>query len=142
MSEKNYDDIINLPHHQSEHRKRMKISDRAAQFGSFSALTGHGDAICETARRTEEKHDLDETVKIVLNERLNILYEHINQKPEIAITYFVPDDKKSGGAYVTFCGSIKKLDTYRRILVSTDETIIPIDDILSIDGEIFEDFTD
>lgn len=50
-----YDDIIGLPHHVSKTRPRMPVQDRAAQFAPFSALTGHKEAVRETARKTEEK---------------------------------------------------------------------------------------
>ena len=47
-----YDDIIHLPHHVSKTRKPMPMINRAAQFAPFAALTGHDEAIAETARQT------------------------------------------------------------------------------------------
>ena len=55
-----YDDIINLPHPTSQRHPRMPIHDRAAIFSPFAALSGHGAAIAETARLTEQRIELDE----------------------------------------------------------------------------------
>ena len=138
-----YDDIINLPHHVSVTRPQMSVSDRAAQFSPFAALTGYDAAIKETARLTDERVKLDEYMKDVLSERLQILADRIReQHPEIVITYFQPDAKKEGGAYVTAVGTVKKIDEYERIVVMTDGTLIPIDEIISIDGQIFETMCD
>lgn len=133
-----YDDIINLPHHVSATRPHMSAIDRAAQFSPFAALTGYDSAIKETARLTDERIQLDEYVKDALNDRLQIIADRIKERPEIAITYFQPDAKKNGGAYVTAVGSVKKIDEYERVIVMTDGTAIPIDEIISIDGQIFE----
>lgn len=135
---KSYDDIINLPHHVSATRPHMSAIDRAAQFSPFAALTGYGDAIKETARLTEERVELDEYMKDVLSVRLQIIADQLKEHPEIAITYFQPDEKKSGGAYVTVIGRVKKIDEYERVVVMIDGTRVPIDEIASIDGEIFE----
>lgn len=135
---KSYDDIINLPHHVSAIRPHMSAIDRAAQFSPFAALTGYGDAIKETARLTGEKVELDEYMKDVLSVRLQIIVDQLKEHPEIAITYFQPDEKKNGGAYVTVIGRAKKIDEYERVVVMTDGTRIPIDEIASIDGQIFE----
>ena len=133
-----YDNIIHLPHHVSATRPRMPAIDRAAQFSPFAALTGHDAAIKETARLTDERVELDESMKAALNDRLLMIAERIKEQPEIAITYFQPDEKKSGGAYVTAAGIAKKIDEYDRVVLMTDSTEIPIDEIISIDGEIFE----
>lgn len=135
---KSYDDIMNLPHHVSATRPHMSAIDRAAQFSPFAALTGYGDAIKETARLTGEKVELDEYMKDVLSVRLQIIADQLKEHPEIAITYFQPDEKKNGGAYVTVIGSVKKIDEYERVVVMIDGTRVPIDEIASIDGEIFE----
>ena len=50
-----YDDIISLPHPTSKRHPRMPIRDRAAIFSPFAALSGHGAAIAETARLTEQR---------------------------------------------------------------------------------------
>ena len=132
-----YNDIINLPHYRSNKRPHMSVHDRAAQFSPFSALTGHDEAIKETARLTDKKAELSETTKTILNEKFNFIFEHIYDQPEITVTYFIPDSLKSGGMYVDFTGCVKKYDYYNRILYFTDNTEIKIDDISEIEGSIF-----
>lgn len=131
MSEK-YDDIINLPHPTSTNYPRMPMTDRAAQFTPFQALTGYGEAIRETARITGEKAELTEEEKAVLDEKLRLL---MDSGSEAAFTYFQPDGKKSGGAYVTIMGAVKKLDPLEGRLILTDGTVIPIENILEIENE-------
>ncbi len=135
---KTYDDIIHLPRHVSAKHPQMSISDRAAQFSPFAALTGHGSAIKETARLTDERVELDEDRKDVLSERLQMIAERLKEHPEITITYFQPDAKKDGGAYVTVTGTVKKIDGYQRVTIMMDSTEIPINEIISIEGRIFE----
>lgn len=135
---KAYDDIINLPHHVSTTRPHMAAIDRAAQFSPFAALTGYDAAIKETARLTDERVELDEYMKGALSDRLQIIIDRIQEHPEVAITYFQPDAKKNGGTYVTAISPAKKIDEYERVIVMTDGTAIPIDEIISIDGQIFE----
>jgi len=132
-----YDDIINLPNHQSATHPHMTAYDRAAQFSPFAALTGYEDAVTETARLTDMKVELDEYGKAALNERLNIIQDTLDEQPEVSITYFLPDKRKSGGAYVTVTGGVKKIDEYEHIVVMLDAMKIPIDDIAKINGEIF-----
>lgn len=135
---KAYDDIINLPRPVSKTRPRMPISDRAAQFSPFAALTGHSTAIDETARLTDQRIELDEGVKLALNDKLQIIVERISEQPEIQITYFQPDEKKAGGAYITAAGKMKKMDEYERTILMSDGTAIPIDKIIRVDGQVFE----
>ena len=135
---KKYDDIINLPRHVSKTRPQMLIIDRAAQFSPFAALTGHDAAVKETARLTEERVELDEYMKEALNHKLLIIADQIKDYPKISITYFLADEKKDGGAYVTSTGKVKKIDLNKGILIMTDEIEIPIDEIINIEGEIFE----
>lgn len=137
-----YDDIINLPHYVSATRPRMSVIDRAAQFSPFAAMTGYDAAIKETARLTDERVELDECIKNVLSDRLQIIADRIKEHPEIAITYFQPDAKKRGGAYVTATGTAKKIDDHERVVFMTDGTAIPIDEIVSIDGQMFETICD
>ena len=118
--EHRYDDIIDLPHHVSRKYPQMPLLDRAAQFAPFAALTGHEAAIKETARLTEEEIELDENRKELLDLRLQYLQEHLSESPEVTVTYFKPDEKKSGGAYVTENGKVKKVDGYAGELVFTD----------------------
>lgn len=131
-----YDDIINMPHHTSLKRVRMPMKDRAAQFLPFAALTGYDDEIKETARLTDEKIYLSEETTSVINKKICILSE--SEASEISITYFVPDDKKSGGSYVTESGTVKKIDDYKKVIVMKNGTEIPFKDILDIDGEMFD----
>ena len=128
-----YDDIIHLPHHVSKKRPQMPVADRAAQFSPFAALTGHSAAIQETARLTEEKLELDESTIRRLDEQMQILMQQIQLHPEAAITYFVPDEKKEGGAYVTVKNRVKKIDFYRRQIFMMDGKTIPVDDIAEIE---------
>lgn len=135
---KTYDDIIHLPRHVSKKHPQMALSDRAAQFSPFAALTGHGAAIKETARLTDERIQLDEYMINVLSDRLQIIADRLKEKPEVMITYFQPDEKKNGGAYVTATGTVKKIDVYERIVVMVDRQEIPIDDIVGIEGQMFD----
>ncbi|MDF2948126.1 MAG: hypothetical protein K0R07_136 [Sedimentibacter sp.] len=135
---KAYDDIINLPHHVSATHPHMPAIDRAAQFSPFAALTGYDSAIKETARLTDERVELDEYMKDVLSDRLQIITDQLKEYPEISVTYFQPDEKKNGGDYVTVIGTVKKIDEYERVVVMTDGTRIPIDEVISIEGQIFE----
>ena len=104
-----YDDIIQLPHHQSTKRAHMSLHDRAAQFAPFAALTGHDAAIEETARLTEDEIILDDTAVADINEKLYEISQHLSEKWKVSITYFRPDVKKQGGAYITDVGIIQKL---------------------------------
>lgn len=135
-----YDDIINLPHHVSATRPQMSMIDRAAQFSPFAALTGYDAAIKETGRLTDEKIEMDEDTKAALDIKQAYLMEIIDEQPEITVTYFLPDTKKSGGAYVTVTGNLKRFDEYERLLILTDGKKIPMDDIADIDGEVFRAF--
>lgn len=120
----------------------MTTIDRAAQFAPFAALTGHDAAVRETARRTDNKVALSEDVQASLSHRLQLIAERINEYPDIAITYFQPDTKKQGGAYRVVTGKVKKMDGFERVIVMVDGQKVPIDDILSIEGTIFEDLWD
>ena len=133
-----YEDIIHLPHHVSETHPRMSRLNRAAQFSPFAALTGYGAAIQEAGRLTDRKIQLDEDSQAVLDRKLAILREQMSKHLEVTVTYFQPDGKKDGGAYVSFSGQVKKIQDYEQLLVFTDGTQIPFSDILDLDGEMFE----
>jgi hypothetical protein len=137
-----YDNIINLPHHVSTKHPPMAAIGRAAQFSPFAALTGYDAAVKETARLTDERVELDEYSMNALSDRMQIVVERIGEQPEIAITYFQPDRMKSGGSYVTAASAIKKIDEYKRVVITTDGTTIPIDEIVAIEGAIFETLND
>jgi len=134
-----YEDIINLPHHVSSKRPQMPMIDRAAQFSPFAALTGYDDAIHETGRLTDEKIDLSEEEKEALDRKQQFLLEILDDCPALTVTYFVPDAKKSGGAYVTKRGNLKKIDAIERWMQLTDGTRIPLDDVAEIESELFRD---
>ena len=127
-----YDDIIRLPHHVSTRHPQMSIHDRAAQFAPFAALTGHGEAIAETARLTDRKIELDDYERLKLDEKLLILQEHIMEMPEISVTYFCPDEKKEGGRYVTLTKALRKINVVERTLLMEDGMQIRIEDILEV----------
>jgi len=159
-----YDDMIDLPHHISSRHPQMPLMDRAAQFSPFAALTGHEEAVRETARLTEDFAELDEDRKEQIDRRLRFLSSRIAQgwfrepdgriqerkerfsepdsrslEAEMEITYFQPDLKKSGGAYVTVRRSVKKVDRYLGRLLFTDGTALPLERIVSIEGELFKE---
>lgn len=132
------DDIINLPHPTSKRHPRMPIRDRAAIFSPFAALSGHGAAIAETARLTEQKIELDEDTKAELDRRQAVLLEYMDERPELTVTWFQRDEKKDGGAYLTTTGRLKKLRELERSLVLTDGTEIPLEDVVTLESDIFQ----
>ena len=132
-----YDDIINLPHHVSKTRPQMPMSDRAAQFAPFAALTGYDFAIKETGRLTGERAELDEEALNDLNMRYQLLVDALDEEPEVEITYFKPDERKSGGEYVTVTGTVKKVDDFERLITMQNGTKIPMDDVLAVDWDFF-----
>ena len=129
----NYDDIINLPHHVSKNRKRMSNYDRAAQFSPFAALKGYDDEIDEVARITDEKWDLDGERVTDINEKLLRLKDAACERPLVKIVYFVKDERKSGGAYLTAEAHLKKLSEYDRTLIFDNGLTISFDDVFSIE---------
>ena len=133
-----YDDIIGLERPVSLKHQRMPKADRAAQFAPFAALTGYDDAIDETGRYTDNMAELSEDAREVLDRKQMFLKHIIDEKPEITVSYFVPDGKKSGGEYKEISGSLKAIDEYKRELVFTCGTRISAYMIRSIDGEIFD----
>lgn len=132
-----YDDIIDLPHHVSATRPRMSMIDRAAQFSPFAALTGYDAAIKETGRLTDQRIELTEDSRAALDRKQQVLMDNLANRPEVSVTYFVPDERKAGGAYVTVTGRVKKVDDYQRLLLLTDGIKIPLDEILDIESELF-----
>ena len=127
-----YDDIIGLPHHVSSTRPHMPMLDRAAQFQPFRALTGYEDAVQETARYTDEKVELTENEKALLDMELQRLSDDIANRPQVTLTCVRPDKKKSGGAYVTTTGRLKKIDDIEGALILASGERIVIEDILDI----------
>ena len=126
-----YDDIIHLPHHVSRNHPQMPLRDRAAQFAPFAALTGCEAAAGETARLTAERRELDPQEAEELNRRLTELAARLPDHPEVTVEYFVPDDRKAGGAYVTVTGRVRHISIAKRTLVMEDGVVIPLDDIFA-----------
>ena len=132
-----YDKIMGLPHHVSKTRPQMPMSDRAAQFAPFAALTGYDAAIKETRRLTDERIELDVEALSALDMKYQLLLEALDEAPEVTITYFRPDERKAGGKYVSAVGAVKKIDDFERRITMQDGAKIPMDDVLSIEGELF-----
>ena len=132
-----YEDIINRPHHVSKARPQMSELERAAQFAPFAALTGYDAAIKETGRLTEERIELDEAALTALDLNSQILMDALDDAPVVTITYFQPDERKAGGKYVSAVGAVKKIDDFERRITMQDGAKIPMDDVLSIEGELF-----
>ena len=127
-----YDDIIHLPHHVSSTRAHMPMLDRAAQFQPFRALTGYEDAVHEAARQTDEKIELTEDEKLLLDAKLQKLADSIDSRPLVTVTWFQPDKRKTGGVYATTTGQLKKIDDFKGVLILLNGERIPVEDILDI----------
>ena len=136
--ERKYDDIIDLPHFVSKNRPHMSEYDRAAQFAPFSALTGYGETIKEAARTTEAFHELSDTEKEILDMKLSILQNHLDEMPELRILYYVPDEKKKGGSYVEKLIRVRKIDIQKRAIVSLDKEEFEIRSIRDLNGELLD----
>ena len=128
-----YDDIINLPHHTSVTHTPLPIADRAAQFSPFAALTGYEDAIDETARFTQDWIELDENEKERLNEKFQKIREQLHMHTHVIFTYFEPDQKKQGGAYLTVEGRARKLDEPKHAFIMEDGREILIERIVKVE---------
>lgn len=134
-----YSDILHLPRPVSEKHPRMPMLDRAAQFSPFAALTGYEEAIYETGRLTEEKTELGEEEKAILDRKQRLLLEKLYERPALTVTFFVPDEKKSGGRYVTKTGNLKRIDLIQRWMLLTDGTKISLEDVKNIESPLFCD---
>ena len=128
-----YDDIISLPHPTSAKHPRMPLSDRAAQFAPFAALSGHSAALVETARLTDQRMELDEYEMARVDAELQRLQELLPGRPMASITYFVQDERKNGGSYQTVTRSVKRIDAVSGMIQMTDRQLIPIADVFSIE---------
>lgn len=137
MGNGKYDDMVYMQNPTPTCKPRMSLHDRAAQFSPFAALTGFEDAVEETARLTDTRLELSEDMKTILNEKMQMILDNAENEPIVTITYFVPDKKKSGGAYVDVTGIVKEIDEYERCIVMTDKKKIPIEQIREISGELF-----
>lgn len=126
----NYDDIIQMQHHRSAVHPHMSRHDRAAQFSPFAALTGHSAALSETERLTDQMIELNEDAKEKLDMVLQYIQADIEKHPQISVTYFEPDTRKEGGAYVNVDGAVKSIDRYERVIRLEDGRILDIDRII------------
>lgn len=127
-----YEDIINLPRHISKKHPQMSLEVRSAQFAPFSALTGYDEQIQETSRITNKKKEINEEMKMILDEKLQIIQQEINKKPKITVTYFIPDSKKDGGKYATITGKVIKIDKFKQLIILENKIEIPIKEICEI----------
>lgn len=127
-----YEDIINMPYKKSTVRPHMSLHDRAAQFAPFAALTGHEEAIEETARYTEEKIALDEGAIEAIAVKLYEISQNIQKKWNVSITYFRPDKLKQGGVYLTDVGTVKKVDDVRKVVIMDNGMNINMDCIVGV----------
>ena len=142
MSDSPYADIIDLPHHVSEARRHMTPIERAAQFAPFAALTGYDAAIAESSRLTNEKTALGDWARAELNDKIHFLQTCVQEHPLLTVTYFQPDKRKAGGEYVTVSGKLKKLRLFERELLLSGQSPILLDDIQSLQGEVFAEINE
>ena len=126
-----YDDIINLPHPTSAKHPRMPLSDRAAQFAPFAALSDHSAALAETARLTEERPEMSEEQKAAINDALMELLSRIRERPEAEIVYFRPDARKAGGECVTKRGNVRRIDEANREMLFADGEKVQLESIVN-----------
>ncbi len=137
-----YDEIINLPHHQSTKHPRMSNYDRAAQFSPFAALTGYDDAVKETARTTLSQIELEGEQLDTINSKMCILVKKIAECPEVEITYFIPDERKEGGRYESKRGKVRRIDLPNRQIFFVGGAVVCMDRVIDMTGEIFVDSID
>lgn len=128
-----YKDMLDMPHHVSDSRAQMPRANRAVQFAPFSAVVGYEAAVNEAARYTDQRKELDEMEKAVIDGQLRDIEIRLHEEPMIAVVYFEPDEKKTGGSYITRTGNVKKLDSYSREVVFMDEFRIAVEQIYSIE---------
>ena len=127
-----YDDIIRLSRPNSGKWAKMSNYDRAAQFSPFAALTGFDAAIAETGRLTDDRIELDEGGKQLLDAQMQAVLEKIETQPRVTILWFCYDERKAGGTYVSTTGHVKKVDTYTGKLLLTSGQTIPLAEIFQI----------
>ncbi len=140
-TESRYEQIIELPHHVSENHKHMDMSDRAAQFSPFAALTGYDDCVTEAARMTDTCDPLDDDRRDELDRKVSFLAGLTGKDTVIKVRYFVKDRYKDGGEYMEKTGCLKYIDEFGKALIFTDDTSVSISDISDINGDIFENIS-
>ncbi|MBP3766301.1 MAG: hypothetical protein J6G98_03895 [Bacilli bacterium] len=129
-----YDDIITLPHYELKYHKRMSMESRSAQFAPFAALTGYNEGIIETSRITSKEKILTEEEKNILDRKINLILNHLEDRPEVKIKYFIKDKLKNGGEYREFVGVIKKINQENLYIVLDNNLKIKIKDIIDINS--------
>lgn len=125
-------ELLEMERPVSAHHAPMRRCDRAAQFAPFAALSGFDETVQEVGRLTQAQIELAENEREALNDALVRLAARLPEQPEVRLTYFQPDAKKSGGIYRTILTRIRRLDANAQVLVLTDGTRIPFDALLSI----------
>ena len=128
-----YSKLQNITRPQYPDLPPMSIEDRAAQFSPFAAVVGYDDAVEETARYTDSMIELSEDEVVLLNGALARLREFIDEKPQIRVTYFVPDAKKDGGEYVSKTGIVKRIDEYENVLIFSDGDKVAVSSIIKVE---------
>ena len=127
-----YDDIINLEHYELKYHKKMSMESRAAQFAPFAALTGYSEEIKEVSRLTDDRIDMFDDYKLIIDRKLQEIKEHINERLKVSVIYFIKDNKKKGGKYIEYIGVVRRIDLVNKIIVFIDGKKINIKDILDI----------
>ena len=135
-----YDEIINIPHFDPVNHKRMSMMERSAQFSPFAALTGYSESVKETARLTKGKIELSEDMKYEIDNKLQLIDDHLKEKPEVSILYFIKDKKKSGGDYKEYTGIIRRIDKVNGKIIFIDKTIIELNDIIDIKSRFIREY--
>lgn len=137
MSDK-YDDILVCHYCGVIRHKRLSHESRAAQFAPFAALSGHDEAIGETARHTISRVEMSDDDAAVLSRRMSVVMRHLAEHPQISVIHFVKDRKKSGGCYSTTSGRVKRIEEIERMMYFADGSAVRLDDIIAVDGEVFD----
>ena len=135
---KNYDDILNFRYTGSEYHARMPREARAAQFAPFAAMVGHDEVIAEVRRLTDKRIELDEEAIRELDERLRYLDSIRESSPEVSITYFKPDERKAGGAYLTVSGSLSMISKDTKTVILSSGVSVPIEEIVDVSSPLFD----
>ncbi len=141
-----YADIIDMPHHQASDRNHMSLYDRAAQFAPFAALVGYDEMVKEEARQTDKQTEISDDDLLILERKISMIADEISEKrhPEIRVEYFEPDHLKSGGMYLTYSGTVKKIDDIEQLMVFYADNVISngkeilIPRICDIRGELID----
>ena len=121
-----YRELLQLPHHRSQTHAPMPRRDRAAQFAPFAALTGFDAQLRETERQTQSQAEPNEDALQELDQSLHTLFACVHTQPAVQVRWFVPDAKKSGGAYKTAAGRVLQLDRNQSLLVLDSGPVIAL----------------